>query len=151
MSACLLLLNGRSRCLLHTQCPLTLNIVSFLSGFGFWWVFSCEERHFGLCSCPLDAWSVPNTAQPSILTLSFYLILKLQLLVEFFPFLKSADPPRGLTGVHHRRVPPYSALGRDRHQRTEGHLPHYNPLLVRPPVCSRSLKTSLGLRLTGVI
>lgn len=45
--------------------------------------------------------------------------------------------------MHHRRLPPCAALGWDRHQRTEGHLPHYDPLLLRPSVCSRSGKTRL--------
>lgn len=84
-SACLLLLNDRSRCLLHTQCPLALNILSFLSSFGSFSVMRrdtlASAAKWSNHSCPLDIWSVPNTAQPTTLTLSFYLILKLQLLV----------------------------------------------------------------------
>lgn len=73
----------------------------------------------------------------------------------FFPFLlnlnahfcvsssshQSAVPTGGFTGVYCRRLPPCAALGRARQQRTQGHLPHYNPLLARPAVCSRLDKT----------
>lgn len=56
-------------------------------------------------------------------------------------FFQSAVPPGGPVGVYHRRLPPCAALGRARQQRTQGYLPYYNPLLVRPSVCSRLDKT----------
>lgn len=51
--------------------------------------------------------------------------------------LQLAVPPGRPVGVHCGWIPPHVALGRDGQQRTQGHLPYYNPLLTRPSVRSR--------------
>lgn len=50
---------------------------------------------------------------------------------------QSADPPEGTVGMYRGWIPPRAALEWARRQRTQGYLPHYNPLLARPSVCSR--------------
>lgn len=57
--------------------------------------------------------------------------------------LQSAVPPGRPVGVHCGWIPPHVALGRDGQQRTQGHLPHYDPLLTRPSVRSRLEKTHI--------
>lgn len=39
--------------------------------------------------------------------------------------------------MYSRRISPCAALGRARQQWPQGHLPHYNPLFIRPAVGSR--------------
>lgn len=54
---------------------------------------------------------------------------------------QSAVPPRRLTGVYGRWLPPCAALGRTRQQWAKEHLHHYDPLLTRPAVSPRLEKT----------
>lgn len=73
---------------------------------------------------------------------------------SFFPFcsdpffllllLQSAVPPGRPACVHWGWIPPHVALGWDGQQRTQGHLPYYNPLLTRPSVRSRLEKIWKG-------
>lgn len=108
--------------------------------------------HSWLMTSPLFSNTAISYLFPTLSTYHPFLFLPLHrfFFVLFFEcpcsflhvfFFQSAVPTGGPVGVYCRRLPPCAALGRARQQRTQGYRPHYNPLLVRPPVCSRFDKT----------
>ena len=100
-----------------------------------WWLVHCFRTLHRLLSRPRPAYLLPPTV-------FFYSLLPLSADISVFSSShQSPVPPGGLTGVHRRRLPPRAALGWAGQQRTQGHLPHYHPLLPRPTVCSRLGKT----------